>query len=310
MTGEPRMESSDRSYVVIITARDEARYLQGTIDSIAGQTLLPVEMVIVNDGSRDETGAIADAAAEKHAWIHVVHRDDRGERKVGGGVVETFYAGYEALRTRDFAYQCKLDGDLTLPPGYFEGIIRKMEADPALGGASGKVFNPVGDGAVKEERIIDDMVSGAVNFWRRACWDQIGGYVRMVMWDGIAMHRARMFGWRTRSFRDTDLEIIHHRLMGSSHKNILHGRMRWGRGQWFMGCHPLYILASGVNRMFERPYVIGGVCIMAGYFASMLQGAERYDDAEFRKHLHAWQLKRLGLGFLAPAVTPHERSVP
>ena len=224
MTGEPRMESSDRSYVVIITARDEARYLQGTIDSIAGQTLLPVEMVIVNDGSRDETGAIADAAAEKHAWIHVVHRDDRGERKVGGGVVETFYAGYEALRTRDFAYQCKLDGDLTLPPGYFEGIIRKMEADPALGGASGKVFNPVGDGAVKEERIIDDMVSGAVNFWRRACWDQIGGYVRMVMWDGIAMHRARMFGWRTRSFRDKDLEIIHHRLMGSSHKNILHAR--------------------------------------------------------------------------------------
>jgi len=78
MTGEPRMESSDRSYVVIITARDEARYLRGTIDSIAGQTLLPVEMVIVNDGSRDETGAIADAAAEKHAWIHVVHRDDRG----------------------------------------------------------------------------------------------------------------------------------------------------------------------------------------------------------------------------------------
>ena len=136
MTGEPRMESSDRSYVVIITAREEARYLQGTIDSIAGQALLPVEMVIVNDGSRDETGAIADAAAEKHAWIHVVHRDDRGERKVGGGVVETFYAGYEALRTRDFAYQCKLDGDLTLPPGYFEGIIRKMEADPALGGAS------------------------------------------------------------------------------------------------------------------------------------------------------------------------------
>ena len=54
---------------------------------------------------------------------------------------------------------------------------RGIAADPALGGASGKVFNPVGDGAVKEERIIDDMVSGAVNFWRRACWDQIGGYV-------------------------------------------------------------------------------------------------------------------------------------
>ncbi|HOD51863.1 MAG TPA: glycosyltransferase [Candidatus Hydrogenedentes bacterium] len=308
MTAEPANPTPERSYVIVITARDEAKYLQGTIDSIAGQTLLPVELVIVDDGSKDETGAIADAAAAQYPWVHVVHRPDRGERKVGAGVVETFYAGYEALQTRSFAYQCKLDGDLTLPPGYFEGIVKKMEADATLGGASGKVFNPVGEGAFKEERIIDDMVSGAVNFWRRACWEQIGGYVRMVMWDGIAMHRARMFGWHTRSFRDKDLEIIHHRLMGSSHKNILHGRMRWGRGQWFMGCHPLYIIASGINRMFERPYIVGGICIMAGYFSSMIKGAEQYDDPEFRKYLHAWQLKRLGLAFLAPEVTPHERN--
>jgi hypothetical protein len=75
-----------------------------------------------------------------------------------------------------------------------------------------------------------------------------------------------------------------------------------------MGCHPLYILASGINRMFERPYMLGGICIVAGYFSSMLQGAPRYEDLEFRRHLHAWQLKRLGLGFLAPHVTPHERS--
>jgi glycosyltransferase involved in cell wall biosynthesis len=310
MTAKSPIKASDRSYVIVLTARDEAKYLQGTIDSIAAQTVLPTEMVIVNDGSSDNTGAIADDAAAKYPWIHVVHREDRGERKVGGGVIETFYAGYDTLRTKDFSYQCKLDGDLTLPSGYFEGIMQKMEADPALGGASGKVFNPVGAGAMKEERIIDDMVSGAVNFWRRTCWEQIGGYVRMVMWDGIAMHRARMFGWYTRSFRDEELKIIHHRLMGSSHKNILHGRMRWGRGQWFMGCHPLYIIASGVNRMFERPYIIGGICIMAGYFSSMLKRAKRYDDPEFRKHLHAWQLKRLRLGFLAPEVTPHERSTP
>ena len=109
MTAEPANPTPERSYVIVITARDEAKYLQGTIDSIAGQTLLPVELVIVDDGSKDETGAIADAAAAQYPWVHVVHRPDRGERKVGAGVVETFYAGYEALQTRSFAYQCKLD---------------------------------------------------------------------------------------------------------------------------------------------------------------------------------------------------------
>ena len=72
------------------------------------------------------------------------------------------------------------------------------------------------------------------------------------------------FGWETRSFRDEELRIIHHRLMGSSHKSIYFGRARWGRGQWFMGTHPLYVLASGVWRLRERPYVIGGMFIVGG----------------------------------------------
>ncbi len=299
---EPPGASQDRRYVLVIPTRDEERFLLNTLESVAGQTVPPVECVVVNDGSRDRTGEIAEAFAAEHPWLHVVHRPDRGHRRVGGGVVEAFYAGFNALRTDDYDYLGKLDADLTLPPGYFEGIMAKMEADPDLGSASGKVFN-TGKGHLFEERIDDEMVSGAAKFYRRACWDDIGGLVQEVMWDGIDFHRARMRGWKTRSFRDESLRILHHRLMGSSHKSVLHGRLRWGRGQWFMGTHPLYILASGVYRMRERPFILGGLLIIAGYFQSMLRGERRYEDPEFRKHLHNWQLKRLSLGFMAPSVT-------
>lgn len=301
-----------RKYIVVMPTRDEEKYLQATLDCIINQTIRPVELVIVNDGSRDRTGEIADAAAAEHPWIQVVHRPDRGSRKVGGGVVEAFYAGYNALRTKDYVYLTKVDGDLTFPNEYFETIMEKMEADPKLGAASGRVFNPV-NGVLHEERLTEEMVSGALHFFRRSCWEQIGGFVQEVMWDGIDFHRSRMFGWRTRNFPDEKLRILHHRLMGSSQKSIVHGRLRWGYGQWFMGTHPLYILASGVFRMRERPYVVGGLLIIAGYFLSMLQKKRRYDDLEFRKHLHNWQLKRIGLGFLAPhveIVTPptHDKS--
>ena len=290
-----------RRYVVILPARDEERFLKHTIDCLIRQTVPPIELVIVNDGSKDATATIADAAAAAHPWIQSVHREDRGERKVGGGVVETFYTGLDTLHVQEFDYICKLDGDLTLGERYFESLMDKFDADPKLGGASGKVWNPVEDG-LKEEGIIDEMVSGAANFWRRSCWEDIGGYVREVMWDGIIIHRARMNGWKTRSFRDEDLKIIHHRLMGSSHRSVYYGRMRWGRGQWFMGTHPLYILASGIFRMRERPYVIGGILIVAGYVQAWLKGKPRYDDLEFRRHLHSWQLKRLGLGWLVKQV--------
>jgi len=287
-------------YVLIMPTRDEEKYLQQTLDCIIRQTVLPVELVIVNDGSKDRTGDIAEAAAHQHPWIHVVHRGDRGDRKVGGGVVDTFYAGYDALRTADYEYICKIDADLSLPGGYFEHLMRYFEADHHLGGASGKTWNPAGGDTLKEERMMDEMVAGLVNFWRRQCWEEAGGFVREVMWDGIVFHRARMAGWKTRSLPDEELKIIHHRLMGSSHRSIYHGRMRWGRGQWFMGTHPLYIVASGLFRMRERPYIIGGLCIILGYIRAALAGVARYDDPIFRKHLHAWQLKRLGLGFIAP----------
>jgi glycosyltransferase involved in cell wall biosynthesis len=290
-----------RRYVIVMPTRDEEKFLRNTVESILGQSVLPTELVIVNDGSGDRTGEIAEELAAEHPWIHAVHRADRGGRKVGGGVVEAFYSGYNELRTKDWDYLVKLDADLTLPPGYFEGIFKKMEADPLLGSASGKVFNPVGD-TLHEERLDDEMVSGAVKLYRRRCWDDIGGLVREVMWDGIDFHRARIKGWKTRSFRDEDLHIIHHRLMGSSHKSIVHGRLRWGRGQYFMGTHPCYIFASGVFRMRERPYVLGGLLIIAGYFQAMFQGMRRYEDLEFRRHLHNWQLKRIGLGFIAPKV--------
>lgn len=285
----------DGAYVIIMPCRDEERFIEATIQCLLEQTIRPSELVIVDDGSTDRTGEIADAYAAKHDWISVVHAQDRGERKVGGGVVDAFYQGYEALHTDNYAFLCKFDADITLPKDYFERILLEMQRNPRLGGASGKVFNPVEGGGQVEEFIIDQMVAGQVNFWRRTCWDEVGGYVREVMWDGIVIHRARMFGWETCSFRDEKLRIVHHRLMGSSHKGIIHGRMRWGRGQWFMGSHPLYILASSIFRMRERPYIIGGACIFLGYVRAWLAGVPRYDDPAFRDHLHRWQLKRLGL---------------
>ena len=291
--GGSEMKTGTR-YILIMTVRDEEKYLRATLECICSQTILPAECVIVDDGSKDKTGEIADEFAAKYSWIHVVHRADRGERKVGGGVVDTFYAGHEAIRTPDYHFICKIDGDVTFSPTYFDELMAKMNANPTIGGASGKTYNPV-NGELKEERIIDEMVAGQVNFWRRECWEACGGYVREVMWDGIIFHRARMHGWRTVSFRDPSLTILHHRLMGSSYRNVFHGRMRWGRGQWFMGTHPLYILASGVFRMRERPYVLGGLCIIAGYIRAWWTATPRYDDLAFRRQLREWQLRRLHL---------------
>jgi glycosyltransferase involved in cell wall biosynthesis len=283
-------------YILISPVRNEEQYLRDAIRSIAAQTVLPLEYILVDDGSTDGTMGIIQEAMSQHPWIHCVKRADRGFRKLGGGVVEAFYDGYGAIRSGEYDFVCKIDGDITLGAKYFETLLGKFEQDPSLGAASGKIFLDLGDGKLTEERIADESVFGGMLFLSRECFEAIGGFVSEVMWDGICFHRCRMEGYRTRSFPDAELMIYDHRMIGSSDKGIVRGRIRWGWGQYFMGTHPLYMLAIGVYRMAERPFVIGGLLIMLGYLKGWITRTPRYGHPGFRDSLHAWQMERLHLG--------------
>lgn len=280
---------------MISPVKDEAAFLRTTIDSFAAQTVRPALWVIVDDGSTDDTGAIADAAARQYDWIRVVHRKPGTARRVGPGVIEAFYAGLAHVRDwRSYEFVCKTDGDLEFQPSYFEILVQRFRDNPRLGTASGKVLLLEDDGSFVPERIGDGFSFGCAKFYRRTCFEEIGGFMRQVMWDGIDCHRCRMLGWEAVSFSDPELAIKHFRRMGSSFRSIYHGRRRWGRGQYFMGTHPLYILGVFAYRLVEKPYVLGGLNILIGYMHAAATGAPRYDDLRFRVHLRRWQLKELG----------------
>ena len=283
MSGHPR-------YLVISPCRDEAAFARRTLDSITHQTILPAEWVIVDDGSTDATPAILAEYAARFPWIRVVRREDRGQRSVGPGVIDAFYAGYRTTDPACFEYVCKLDLDLDIPPRYFEILLRKMEGFPRLGTCSGKPWFPGPDGKLVSEACGDEMSVGMIKLYRTECFRQIGGFVREVMWDGIDCHRCRMLGWIAESYDELDLRFIHLRPMGSSQQSVWTGRLRHGYGQWFMGTGLAYMTASALFRMTRPPLVVGGLGMWIGYVSSLLRGKERYEDRDFRRFLRRYQL--------------------
>lgn len=284
-----------RRYLLISPGRNEAQYMRKTLDSVIAQSVRPARWVIVDDGSTDESPAILAEYAAKHDWIRIVTRGDRGRRAVGPGVIEAFYAGYESIDPNDYDYLCKLDLDLILPPAYFEELMQRMERDPRIATCSGKSYIHQ-DGQFVSERHGDETSIGATKFYRRDRFQQLGGFVRDVMWDGIDVHRCRMMGWQACSWDVPELRFTHLRPQGTSHKGALTGRMRHGYGQYFMGTSPVYMLANAVNRFTEKPYVLAGLSMLWGYVWSALQRKPRYDDLEFRRFLRRWQWRALLVG--------------
>lgn len=278
-----------RDYLVVTPCRDEEETIETTIQSMAAQTVRPACWIIVDDGSTDNTSLIIAKAQQEYSFIKVIQREDRGERKVGPGVIEAFYAGYDSVDVSDFAFVCKMDADLELPPRYFERLMEEMDKDERLGGVSGKMFLRDDAGVLHHERRGDDHAAGPTKFYRRTCFEEIGGFVRMVGWDGIDGHMCRLNGWIARSIMDDELKVEHLRQMGSSENGVLHGRIRGGQGKWRLGSSPWYLLATAGYRAFDKPYIIGACAMVYGYFNAMFTGVERYDNPAYLKHLRRYE---------------------
>jgi biofilm PGA synthesis N-glycosyltransferase PgaC len=292
---ESTVKARPGGYVLISPCRDEADYMRETLDTVIAQSIRPTKWIIVDDGSTDHTPEILADYAARYDWIEVITRKDRGRRAVGPGVIEAFYAGYDAINPDDYDYLCKLDLDLRLPPRYFETLMAKMAAEPRIATCSGKAYIEE-NGVLVDEGHGDDTSLGMTKFYRVGCFKSIGGFVREVMWDGIDCHRCRMQGWMACSWDETELRFVHLRPMGSSQQGIYVGRMRHGFGQYFMGTSLPFISASAIFRMKQKPYVLGGLAIWWGWMKSALQHKPRYEDPEFRKFLRHYQWRALLVG--------------
>lgn len=279
----------DTRYVVITPVRNEAGFIEKTIHSMTQQTVRATEWVIVNDGSTDETAEIVARYTTEYPWIRLVHREDRGTRQRGKGIIEAFYAGYETLTCQDYDFIVKLDGDLSFEPAYFESLLRGFASNPKLGIAGGGVYERL-DGKNWVLQATRDHVRGPTKVYRRACFEAIGGLVPALGWDGVDEWKALTLGWEVQSF--LELKVYHYRFTGAA-TGPLESRIEQGYGAHYMGYHPLFMIARGIRHMFTQPYLVGGLAMIIAYFVAWLRGRERLPDPAVMRYIRRTQLRQL-----------------
>ena len=280
-------------YVLITPARNEAQFIEGLLQSVVAQTLLPKKWVIVSDGSTDGTDDIVRKYQAGRDWIELVRLPEHRERCFAAKA-QAIEAGLTRLCDLSYDVIGNIDADVSFDEDYFSYLIGKFENMAELGVAG--THYTEGGGAFhsfNDSHMNPDHVNGAVQLFRRRCFEEVGGYtpIRGGGIDWVAVTTARMMGWKTRSFGDKVFE--HHRAIGTAETDTLGARFHYGRKDYFLGGHPMWQLARTAFQMRQRPYVIGGLALFAGYFWSWITGVERPISKELMAFHRREQLARL-----------------
>lgn len=113
---------------VVVLAFNEAANLPSVVEEILGALAamaIPAEVVVVDDGSTDQTGAIADALAGKHPQLRVIHHPTN--QGLGGG----YRTGFNAARGELLTF---FPADGQFPATIIPAFLREMaHADMVLG---------------------------------------------------------------------------------------------------------------------------------------------------------------------------------
>jgi glycosyltransferase involved in cell wall biosynthesis len=278
------------TYVLITPARNEAEFIERTIQSMIAQTCLPLKWVIVSDGSTDGTDDIVKKYLPDYPWIELVRTPERKERHFAGKVY-AFNAGYEKVRDLNFDVIGSLDADISFDAEYFSFLLNKFTQNPQLG-VAGTPFRE-GDKQYDYRFTNIEHVSGACQLFRKACFEAIGGYTPLKVGgvDLVAVTTARLKGWKTKTF--TEKISLHHKMTQSDEQTSIKAIFKSGYHDYLMGSSPLWQVFRSIYQMANKPFILRGIYFFAGYFWAMLKRTERPVSKEFTRFRRQEQLNRL-----------------
>jgi biofilm PGA synthesis N-glycosyltransferase PgaC len=298
MSTAPMGRLSEQDYVLITAAHNEENYIEQTIGSVAYQTQLPKKWVIVSDGSTDRTEEIVHRCARHLPFLSCVSLPPDSQRSFVRQV-KALTAAAEALNDLEYGFIGSLDADISFAPDYFNTLLREFERDPKLGVAGGMIQERAGGRFRPRPENRTHSVAGAVQLFRRRCYEAVGGFVplRYGGHDTLAAFKASSLGWSVRSI--PQLKVYHYRTTGAA-AGILRSKFRLGLVDYYLGYDPIFEVLKCVRRVLQKPYLISATAHLLGFLRGCLSGETRPVAPEIMDYVRREQKRRIKLAVLRP----------
>jgi glycosyltransferase involved in cell wall biosynthesis len=253
------------AYWVCLLARDAAAHLESTLDSLLGQTSRPLAIVVVDDGSTDQTSVMLANYRKQHPnVVRILALPDKGYdiRRVPRNVnLAWHFATHSGLDTEYFMIS---GDDCSYPKQYAQTLISRMMSQPRVAVSSG---HPRSKRYLSEEH----SPSGSGRMIKSSFWKTVGGrYPIRAGWETWLLYKAQEKGAAVKLFDDLNFEHVRPR-------GTIHQFTYWGAAMHVLGYHPLYAFGRIARNLIKRKVPIGGsLNMLRGYVQGCLDPSDPY----------------------------------
>ncbi|MBI3840823.1 MAG: glycosyltransferase family 2 protein [Thaumarchaeota archaeon] len=244
------------SYETITIARDEAPNLPATLESLAGQSQRPSKMIVVDDGSRDATAAIA----ERYGSL-VVRLPRHDESYLGQPrLASVINAGLRRV-SASIEYVVIVDADNPLPRNYVGRLLGEMERDTQVAAASGAILG---------EPVDPEMPRNSGFAVKASVWRSLNGMKYPLMYGYEAWLRFRLL-------QEGYAVMVYPTITSNVNRRTRLKGVHDGRAMYVLGYGFAYTLGRVAVNFGREP--ANSLKVLVGYLSH--PGLERSDIADW-----------------------------
>lgn len=263
----------------IIPAYNEEAFVGTTLDSLLAQSYIPTEIIIVNDGSTDQTLQIIQKYAQKHPFIKVLNLNSEHKHMPGSKVINAFNQGLQSTN-QPFDILVKLDADLILPENYFETIEQTFRTSPQVGMAGGFAYIQKDNQWILEQLTDTDHIRGAFKAYRKECFQAIGGLKPSMGWDTVDELLAKYHNWQVITL--PKLKVKHLKPTGKTYTK--EARYKQGEAFYKLGYGPILTTIASAKLAYRKKNIRMFIDYIIGYLKAQKNQTKKLvnkDEAQF-----------------------------
>ena len=271
------------TYFAIVTCRNSEDDIQAALASLRKQTLAPQYVIVIDDGSTDNTSEILTQIRQNWRSLHVIRHNDLGYDI--GRVVKNWNEAITYSRNKDLAhttYHMIATDDTIYPPGYAKELVDFMDGNSSIAIASGNYT-----------KYVPDKPHGAGRFVRNSFFEQThwgGLYPELMGYESAILYESERLGNRYTILPDA--KFHHSRPLGTHHKFY-----EFGASMKTLGYHPIFVWGR-FAKYLATGEVTGrvGAFNMLYYYLSYKPKSVGYDrlyDDQLRRFVREIQKRRM-----------------